>query len=197
VTSTRWFALTAALSAALTLTGCTDVSDGSPLPEDTVTTGSEPATTDPTTSSEPSSERPREIRLDGKDPCGLIPQADWPKFHIERPGQVRENPNFKSPQCYYPGTDAGFNVTLVTTESIGDWADRDVEIKDVDPIENFPTITMENNLDERACYAAVDVADGQYLLTTTTPDPNDPDQLEKCDLAYQLAESAMKTLVAS
>jgi hypothetical protein len=181
----------------LALTGCTNTSAGSPLPEDTATTGSEPATTDPTTSSEPSSERPRDISLDGKAPCELIPQADWPRFHIERPGQVGENPNFKSPQCYYPGTDAGFNITLVVSEGVEAWAGRNVKIENVEPIEGFPTTTMENNVDERACYAAVDVADGQYLLTTATPDPNDPDQPKKCDLAYQLAESAMKTLVAS
>lgn len=197
MTSTRWLALTATLSAALTLTGCTDTSNGTPLPDDTVITGSEPTTTDPAASSEPSSERPSEISLADKDPCGLIPQADWPRFHIERPGQVGENPNFKSPQCYYPGTDAGFNITLVVTESIEAWAGRNVEIEDVEPIDGFPTTTMANNIDERACYAAVDVADGQYLLTTATPDPNDPDQPEKCDLAYQLAASAMKTLAAS
>jgi hypothetical protein len=195
VTSTRWLALTATLSAALTLTGCTNTSTGTPLSNDTVTESE--LTTDTTSSSEPSGERPREINLAGKDPCGLIPQADWSRFHIERSGQVGENPNFKSPQCYYPGTDAGFNITLVVTESIEAWASRNVEIEDMEPIDGFPTTTMANNIDKRACYAAVDVADGQYLLTTATPDPNDPDQPAKCDLAYQLAESAMTTLVAS
>lgn len=110
---------------------------------------------------------------------------------------MRENPNFKSPQCYYPGTAAGFDITLVVTEGIEAWTGRNVELTNADPIDGFPTITMANNFDERACYAAVDTADGQYLLTAATPNPSDPDQPEKCDLAYQLAESAMKTLVAS
>jgi uncharacterized protein DUF3558 len=194
VTFTRQSILTATLLAAIGLTGCTQSSAGTPVPDGT---SGAPETSGSTSSSGPSSARPRDISLDGKDPCGLISQADWTRFHIERPGQVGENPNFKSPQCYYPGTDAGFNITLVVTEGIGAWADRNVKIEHVDPIEGFPTTTMANNVDERACYAAVDVADEQYLLTTATPDPNDPDQPEKCDLAYQLAESAMKTLVAS
>lgn len=45
--------------------------------------------------------------------------------------------------------------------------------------------------------AVVDVADGQFLMATASPDPSDPSNPERCDLAYQLAESAMKTLVAS
>lgn len=183
-------------AAAVALVGCTQTSAGSPMPDDVTTTSSKSGSTS-TTSAEPSDKRPRDVNLGDKDPCGLIPQTDWPRFHIERPGQVGENPNFGSPQCYYPGTDAGFNITLVVTEGVKAWTSRNVEIEDVPPIEGFPTITMKNNVDERACYAAVDVADGQHLLTTATPDPHDPDQPEKCDLAYQLAESAMKTLVAS
>ena len=195
MTSRRWPRLAAALSAGLLLAGCTQTSAGTALPDGTSTATAEPDTT--TSSTEPSSERPREIDLSGKDPCA-IPQTDWPKFGIERPGAPGESPDFKSPDCYYSGDRAG-NLTLVVTAGIEIWTEEtyNAEIEDAEPIDGFPTITVASNVDRRACLAVVDVADGQFLMTTTSPNPNDPNNPERCDLAYQLAESAMKTLVAS
>jgi hypothetical protein len=196
VTPTRWLALATTVSAALALTGCTQTSAGTPLPDDTTTTSSEPDTGTSTT--KPSSQRPRDINLEGKDACGLIPQADWPKFDIERPGKPSEHPDFKSPQCYYSSDRAG-NVALVVTAGIEIWTEDtfNAEIKDAAPIDGFPTITVASNVSRRTCLAIVDVADGQFLMTTVDPDPSDPNNPERCDLAYQFAESAMKTLVAS
>jgi hypothetical protein len=195
VTATRCLLLVAALSTALVLTGCTQTSAGTPVPDGTTTASSEPDATGSATSTEPSSERPREIDLNGKDPC-VIPQADWSKFGIERPGKPSEHPDFKSPDCYYSGIG---NVTLVVTAGIDIWTEDkyNAQIRDVEPIDGFHTITVASNVDRQACWAVVDVADGQFLMALAAPDPNDPSNPERCDLAYQLAESAMKTLVAS
>lgn len=165
------------------------------MPGSTVPTSGEPDTTDSTTSTESASERPRDINLNGKDPC-VIPQADWSKFGIEGPGKSSEHPDFKSPDCYYSGVG---DVALVVTAGIDIWTEDkyNAEIKDSKPIDGFPTITVASNVDQQACLAIVDVADGQFLMTTAAPDPNDPSKPERCDFAYQLAESAMKTLVAS
>lgn len=194
MTSRRWPRLAVALSAGLLLAGCTQSSAGTPLPDGTSTASIEP---DTTTSTEPSSERPREIDLNGKDPCA-IPQTDWPKFDIERPGKPSDHPDFHSPNCYYSGDRAG-SLTLVVTAGIEEWTtDKyNAEIEDAEPIDGFPTITVASNVDRWACLAVVDVADGQFLMTTTATDPDDPNSPERCDLAYQLAESAMKTLAAS
>lgn len=181
------------LSATLVLTGCTQTSAGTPMPgEDTVTTSSEPDTTG---STEPSDERPREIDLNGKDPC-VIPQTDWPALGIERPGEPDEHPDFKSPDCHYSGVG---NVTLVVTAGIGTWTEENynAEITDVDSIDGYRTISVASNVVRQTCFTVVDVADNQFLLTTASPNPNDPSKPERCDLAYQLAESAMNTLVAS
>jgi hypothetical protein len=190
---TRCLSVASALAAALVLTSCTQPSAGTPMPGDTMATSGKPATT----STEPSGERPQEINLRGKDPCA-ISQADWPKFGIEQPGKPDEHPDFKSPDCYYSGDRAG-NVTLVVTAGIDTWTeDRyNADIKDAEPIDGFSTITVASNVDVRICLAVVDVADGQFLMTTADPDPSDPNNPERCDLAHQLAESAMKTLVAS
>jgi len=188
--------IVAGIVAAVTaLAGCTAQSSGSPKPGDTTTsTGSDPATTP--TSVEPTGERPSEIILDGKDPCALIPQSDWPQLGIERQGSPSEDPTFKSPQCYFSGVG---QVTVVVTEGVEAWDGRtqSVDITEADPIEGYPTITMWNKIDERSCYAAVDVADGQNLMTTAAPDPSNPEEPEACDLAYRMAISAISTLIAS
>jgi len=85
------------------------------------------------------------------------------------------------------------------TEGVDAWQERtqNVEISDAKAIDAFPTITIWNKADEHSCYTAVDVADGQYLLTTAMSIEVNANRTATCDLAYQLAESAMKTLVAS
>jgi hypothetical protein len=165
------------------------------MPDGTVSGGSEPDPTDSTASTEPPDDRPREIDLTGKDPC-VIPQVDWSKFGITGPGKSSEHPDFKSPDCYYSGVG---DVALVVTAGIGVWTeDRyNAEIDDAHPIEGYPTVTVASNVDQWVCIAAVDVADGQFLMTTASTDPDDPDDAKRCDLAYQLAGSAMKALVAS
>jgi hypothetical protein len=90
-------------------------------------------------------------------------------------------------------------VTLVVTEGIGAWEERtqSVEISEAKSIEGFSTITIWNKADRHSCYTAVDVADGQYLLTTASSVNANVDKAETCDRSYQLAESVMKSLVAS
>lgn len=195
MTPTRCLRLAAALAAALLMAGCTQTSAGTPMPDNNAPTTTEPDTTDPTASTKPTSQRPRKINLTDKNPCA-IPQSDWPKFDIEQPGKPDEHPDFKSPDCYYSGVG---NVTLVVTAGIEIWTeDRyDAEIKDAAPIDGFPALTVASEVVRQTCLAIVDVADGQFLMTTASPNPNDPSSPEKCDLAYQLAESAMKTLAAS
>jgi hypothetical protein len=187
-----------ALVAGLTA-GCTNTSAGQPL-----STSSGPSTnvTDPGSSNSSTSEsvpvRPRELRLDGKDPCALVPQSDWPKFYIEKPGKLRQqDPTFKSPDCSY-GTDvAGFGITLVITEGIGKWTDgsRSGITEQVAPIQGYPALSITRKNDQHQCGIAVDVAEGQYLLADLTLIPSKASQVpERCEYAHQLAESAMRTL---
>jgi hypothetical protein len=195
VTTRPLLTVTLALIAAAAVAGCSEESAGSPLPDDTVTTDTQSETTEPTTT-EPSNERPRDITLDDTDPCTLIPQTDWSALGIERPGNPGENPNSRSPNCFYPGVG---QIVTVVTNGIESWTEgrQNVEIEEAEPIEGFPTITVWNLADERSCYTIVDVADGQHLMAGAAPDPDDPDEPDACDLVYRMAESAMKTLVAS
>lgn len=183
-----------ALGAAMALAGCAQLIAGTPTPDVTVATtggGSPPGSA----STEPPVERPREIDLDGEDPCALIPRADWPGLGIEQPGERSEEPNFRSPRCFYPRVG---DLTLVITEGVEAWEDRthNVEISSAAAIEGFATTTIWNEVDRRSCYTAVDVSDGQHLLTTALSVNADVDREVSCGRSYQLAESAMRTLTS-
>lgn len=142
--------------------------------------------------------RPREIRLQDRDPCDLIPESAWKKFGITMPGQPQQNDTFKSPECFYGTLDMAMGVTLVITEGVEAWraGNRTAVPTDIDPIRGFPTMSLGRPMDTAGCDTVVDVADGQYLLATVIVltiegAPN------RCDWARGLAEAAMTTLVAS
>jgi uncharacterized protein DUF3558 len=176
--------VTTAVCAGALLAGCAKESAGSPRPVSAIE----------------GSERPREIRLDSVDPCSLIPESDFAKYYFEGPGRVQRSKTFRSPQCFYGTQAGGFAITLVVTEGIEAWTggQRNADLADAKPIQGFPAIKLSHRVDLDRCYVAVDVADGQYLLSDAGLShavvPNLP---EKCDFAHQLAESAMKGLVAS
>ncbi|HET9143230.1 DUF3558 domain-containing protein [Actinophytocola sp.] len=181
--------------------GCTNTSAGQPLPtaDGPATSGTQPSPPSGSTTSGSAPARPREIRLDGKDPCALVPQSDWPKFYIEKPGRLRrQDPVFKSPDCFYSNNVLGLSITLVMTEGIGGWTDGSKSgiAKNVEPVEGFPAIAITRKGDQYDCYVAVDTANGQYLLATVNLTPSKASQVpERCEYAHQLAESAMRTLV--
>lgn len=166
------------------------------MPDKTTIQSGEPGTEVPASSEAPTSERPEDIALDGKDPCALIPQADWSQFGIDQPGKPSEDKTFQSPRCFYAGVG---DLVLVVTGGIETWEEQaqNVAVSDAQTIDDFRTLTIWNEADRRSCYTAVDVADGQHLLTTAASVRANVDRDESCDRSYQLAESAMKTLVAS
>jgi uncharacterized protein DUF3558 len=169
--------------------GCTTASGGDP----------KPATTAPDTSTA-EQERPREIRLDDVDPCSLIPEADYSDFYLDEPGTPRTDKTYDSPGCGWTGTEVGIvDIVLVVNEGIEVWLDGDrvnVNASRVDAIDDFPAVELESKQDENSCDVAVDVADGQYLLTTVIIDNRALSKVpDPCEFTYQLAESAMSTLV--
>ena len=181
----------AALSMVALISGCgIDALAGNPVPAaDEIRTGNTPAHS-----------RPRELKLDNKDPCRLVPTSDWVKFHIEKPGKSERDESLKSPECLYSNSVGEFDITLVVSEDIEAWrsGQRAAKPTEVAAINGFPTISLRRPEDQIGCAVAVDVADGQYLLATVIIDSGKDAQLpEHCAYAHQLAESAMSTLVAS
>jgi hypothetical protein len=175
------------------MAACGGSIDGQPVSAPTTATETQ-ETSEP---SDPPA-RPHELRLNGRDPCALVPESMWPKFFIERPGLARESEAFKSPSCLYSTDRGSLSLTLVVTEGIEAWAEgqRLVQPREVAPIANFPTIALQRPNSDISCSVAVDVAKGQYLLAHVIPSQNESGVPEKCEYAHQLAETAMNTLVA-
>jgi len=175
------------------LTGCTESSSGDPRP---ASEGTSTAATSQPTSQKPTSDRPREIKLDGKDPCVLIPQSDWAKFEIEKPGKREVNSASKEPLCGYNTSLAAFNLTLNAKEGIEVWDEKEraIHIEGTDPILDFPAVNFTQSSPKSACSAVIDVADGQTLDVMAIVSSREA-LPRKCEIAREFAESAMKTLL--
>ncbi len=146
-------------------------------------------------------ERPREIKIDGVDPCSLIRTSDYPDFYLDEAGVEHQDKTFDAAECAWDGTDIGyFAVLLVTTGGVEMWLDGSTSAhgRAADPIDGFPVVTVLRPEDENSCFAAVDVADGQQLLAQVGIDNSKLSSVPPvCDVAHRFASSAMSTLVAS
>jgi hypothetical protein len=184
------------LAALAVAAGCTTTSAGEPRPQETSTNSSDP------TGSESGDlpPRPREVTLDNVNPCTLIPQADESEYYIEEPGEPGEDDEGNA-QCTWIGTEVGyFGFTLDVSEGIETRLDGTYTVvgEVADPILDFGTVTYGLSDDEGACFAAVDVADGQQLIAEVGIDGPYLDEVPPiCEYAHQLATSAMETLVES
>lgn len=143
--------------------------------------------------------RPRELRLDGKDPCATVPRGEWARFAIDR-AIPDEDKTLHSPSCFFNSSTAAMGVILVVTEGIDAWAGgkRPAKPANVAPVEGFPAVSLKRPANDSSCQIAVDVAQGQYVMTSVVIDLNDMDNVpERCTYAHQFAEVAMRTLVRS
>ena len=163
----------------------------------TATPGSTTAPTEPA-STKPSSARPREIKLDGKDPCQLLTAEQLPSLKIDEPGHPGNAPAFKAKECSWTVTGADSRLAPVTSEGIEVWtgSKRIGQAEETPPIAGFPAISVTIASDKDRCDVMVDVADGQYLLATFSLSGFKPEEFPKpCDGARQLAEAAMQNLM--
>ncbi len=150
---------------------------------------------EPTTTPRPA--RPRELRLDGKDPCATVPKSEWATFSIDL-AKPELDPTFRSPSCFFNSSKAAMGVVLVVTEGIEAWAPgkRVSTPANVAPIQGFPAISLLRPAGRTDCAVAVDVAQGQYLMADVVIDLNDVANLpDPCTYAHQFAEVAIGTLL--
>ena len=183
--------LAAAFVCLVTLTACSSSEGGAATPQ---------STTVPTMSStwpKPSSTRPREIRLDGKNPCNLMTADQLATIAETTAPRQNTASTFNSPNCDFNATGASWRITTVVTEGIEAWTSgkRQGRPTEIPPIEGFPAITVTLPTDEVACDLAVDVANGQYLYAGFEVSKSFADRFPKpCDGARQVAEAAMQNL---
>ncbi len=188
MTTTRLRGLLATILLTSVVSGCTTMSSGDPRPEVSTT-----ATTsdDPTTSAPPT--RPREIRLDGIDPCTLLPPSDYADFELDGPGKPKKNDQ-GADQCLWQGDIGYMGVSLVTYEGVDAQEGRYGQIEPTDPIDDFPAYNVTLPNDDNRCFVLVDVADGEYVNVQVGLDLAPTDR-PTCDYAHDFATSIMSTLV--
>jgi hypothetical protein len=174
------------------LAGCTTISGQA-----------EPAA--PSTSSSP---RPREVRIDGVDPCSLLTEEQRAELGLDgRPVLDR------SPTSLYPGGDvpsctvSGFEpraiwvgLTLVTTTGIERYSSDDLRV-DIRPaaIRGFPALTAKPQRFTEWCSVIVDVAPGQLIDVHFADGGGTPPvpQEQLCEDAAVVADRVMDTLMAT
>ena len=188
MTRVRLGALVAAALLTALAGGCTSVSSGDPQPAGSATSSTE----DTATSATPT--RPREIKLDGIDPCTLLPQADYADFELDNePGKPKKD-DHGADKCLWQGHLGYMSALLITYEGIEAKEGRSGQIESTDPIEDFPAYDGTLPNEDQMCFVFVDVADGQYLDVQVGLDFAPTDR-PTCDYAHDFATSIMSTLV--
>ena len=179
------------LIVAVLAAGCTTQVDGTPAP------------TAPTGIVLPP--RPREVRLDGVDPCSLLTAEQRGELGLSsepRPNQSHVG-LFRGdvPSCTLRGPYPAvvlLNVGVVTTVGVERWREGDIAAQ-VHPtaVADFPAIIAVPSRFTDYCSVDVDVAPGQLLDVqfgaggSQTPIPQD----ELCRQAARAAELMMMTLL--
>lgn len=177
--------------------GCSPGETGNPRP--TATTAQETSDSTEPTRSKP--ERPKEIKIDGIDPCATLTTAQRSELKIDE-ATSREldvlNNDKPAPTCRYRSngkTLFNLNVSLVSGEGIEYWeggSNLDVDAKTV---AGFAAYQYKlSGTSEGYCSYAVDVADKEQLIVQFLPIGEGFTQDQMCENAAKGAESALATL---
>lgn len=173
------------------LAGCAAPVSGTPAPEPSVA---------------PAPTRPRDVPVDGVDPCSLLTEADRAALGLDRSAV----PNALAsgfwgadalPACSFGGFEPAVStrVALPVTGGIEQFTDRDVPVE-LTPLTvgEFPAIRAVPDAFTDFCIVVVDVADGQALDVLFRNGGEDPPipQPELCASAQDVAERALANLLA-
>jgi hypothetical protein len=149
--------------------------------------------------------RPKDLRLDGVDPCALFTKAQLAEIKIDRTRKTVDGSKQYNgmAKCSLDENAAPFDhyaITAATNEGIGPWltGKRNVEAK-LSSVAGYPAATYwirgANGNHTDGCDTAVDVADGQQLMVTADNDAKHSYTLEQlCQRAEQVGGFAVQTL---
>ncbi|SMC94044.1 DUF3558 domain-containing protein [Kibdelosporangium aridum] len=195
------FALLAAV-VGLALAGCTETAPGQAVPPaQTPPAGTAPGGGAPPTVAIPP--RPRDISLDGVDPCKLLSKAQLEQIKVSRQkNDVQSEETFKNSQvCAMGGADGqvffDYEIWLITTEGIDLWltGKRNVDAKLVS-VDGFPAASYKlRGTTTFTCDTSVGVADKQQLMVKFRPTSRGVfTQDQMCQKSEEAATLAMQTL---
>lgn len=150
--------------------------------------------------------RPRDLALDGVDPCKLFSASQLQDIKVNRQrNKVQEADTYQGSQyCAMDGGDGQifwhYTVWLVTTEGIEPWLNgkRNVDAKLVS-VEGFPAASYKlRGTSHFDCTTSVGVANGQQVAVDFEPlkrDSFSQDQMcKESEKAAALAVQTLKTL---
>ncbi|HEX5810613.1 MAG TPA: DUF3558 domain-containing protein [Pseudonocardia sp.] len=151
--------------------------------------------------------RPREIRLDGVDPCSLLTEEQRAALGLEsepRPGTISSSALYGGnvPICTMRGFTANattLGIGLVTTAGIDLWTTGRLEADvTASNVHGFPAVVAVPRRFTEYCNVDVDVAQGQLVDLQFRDGGNRPQipQSELCARARQAAEAVMASLLS-
>jgi hypothetical protein len=198
--------IVAIAAVALAAAGCTTSASGQPTPEPgSSSTGNstpqseQPGPTTPTVEIPP---RPRDISLEGLDPCTLYTEEQRAQLKADdvKSGESDSN-SFKgmkectlSVEAQEPFYD--YSAMAVTFEGVEVWltGERNVDAELIS-VQGFPAAKFKFlDVEDKDCAIAVGVADKQYLWVEIYPISRGFTQEQLCQMTEQATEMAMTTL---
>ena len=150
--------------------------------------------------------RPREVRLDGVDPCSLLTAEQRNTLGLgSRPSPSRPYVALfrgEVPTCTTYSSSPGaviLGVGAVTTVGVERWNENDLAVQ-LQPIEvaDFPAVVAVPIKSNAYCSVEVDAASGQLLDVQVLDGGDTPrvTQQDLCKRATRAAQEIMKTLLA-
>ncbi len=145
--------------------------------------------------------RPRDISLDGLDPCTLFTDAQRAELNAnDVDSGTSGSEHYDGMRQCVLSVDAQepfyeYNATAVTFEGIEVWlaGDRNADAELVS-VGGFPAARYTFlGVQDVSCTLAIDVADGQYLMVEMMP-VSQFEQAEICQMSEQAAQMALTTL---
>ena len=151
--------------------------------------------------------RPREIRLDGVDPCSLLTAEQRAALGLEsepRPGTISSSALYRGnvPICTMNGFRPQASVVgvgLVTTSGIDLWSTRGIDADVTSTtVKGFPAVTATPRRFTDYCSVDVDIASGQLIDIQFGDGGNRPQigQNDLCKRAHEVAEAVIASLVS-
>ncbi len=141
--------------------------------------------------------RPREVRLDGVDPCSLLTEEQFASLGFDGP-PLRSEPVVELfqgvvPTCTVTGFSsrpAAIGIGMVTTIGIERWRDDDLAVEITRTVvAGFPAVVAMPTRSNKYCSVDVDVASGQ-LVDVQVLDGGGHPALSQRDLCARAAQSA-------
>jgi hypothetical protein len=146
--------------------------------------------------------RPRELPLDGTDPCKILSAPVRTQLSLDtKPQPYRDEHFAESKACSMRGSNSATvaRIALVTTMGVDVWLDSTAQVETQQVrIAGFPALVVRTPGIEDACNVEVDLASGQFLDVLFRDGGNNPPTKQDtlCAGAQRIAEAAVTALAA-